>query len=168
MTQKRPKLLVFDVNETLLDLDAMKEGVAEALRGRADLLPLWFTTMLQYSLVSTVGDRYDDFGLIGTAAMMMVGRNDGIELSEDVARRAVMRIRSLPPHPEVPAALAELKKAGFRMVTLTNGGPRLGYCGRSGRGCAPHFFPARELSSTRWLPPRKSSRCASQRDSRAG
>jgi 2-haloacid dehalogenase len=58
MTNKPPKLLVFDVNETLLDLSAMKERVAEALGGRGDLLPLWFTTMLQYSLVSTVGDNY--------------------------------------------------------------------------------------------------------------
>jgi 2-haloacid dehalogenase len=52
---KRRKLLFFDVNETLLDLSAMKTSVAQALDGRADLLPLWFTTMLQYSLVATVG-----------------------------------------------------------------------------------------------------------------
>jgi 2-haloacid dehalogenase len=120
MTNKRPKLLVFDVNETLLDLNAMKERVAEALGGRGDLLPLWFTTMLQYSLVSTVGDNYDDFGVIGSAAMMMVARNNGIELSQEAAREAMMPIRSLPPHPEVAAALGRLKQAEFRMVTLTN------------------------------------------------
>jgi 2-haloacid dehalogenase len=120
MTNKRPKLLVFDVNETLLDLRAMKDGVAEALAGRADLLPLWFTTMLHYSLVSTVGDNYDDFGAIGVAAMMMVARNHGVELSQEAAREAVMPICSLPAYPEVAAALGQLKQAGFRMVTLTN------------------------------------------------
>ena len=120
MTNKPPKLLVFDVNETLLDLSAMKERVAEALGGRGDLLPLWFTTMLQYSLVSTVGDNYDDFAAIGSAAMMMVARNHGIELSQGAAREALTLMRSLPPHPEVAAALDRLKQAGFRMVTLTN------------------------------------------------
>ena len=119
-SMKRPKILFFDVNETLLDLGAMKTSVAKALNGRADLLPLWFTTMLQYSLVATVGDNYDDFGEIGAAAMIMVARNNGITLSQDAARKAMLPIRSLPPHPDVRPALDELKKAGFRMVTLTN------------------------------------------------
>jgi 2-haloacid dehalogenase len=119
-SMKRPKLLFFDVNETLLDLGAMKASVAEAVDGRADLLPLWFTTMLQYSLVATVGDNYDDFGEIGAAAMIMVARNHGVTLSQEAARKALLPMRSLPPHPDVRPALDQLKQAGFRMVTLTN------------------------------------------------
>jgi 2-haloacid dehalogenase len=117
---KRPKLLFFDVNETLLDLSAMKTRVAQALDGRGDLLPLWFTTMLQYSLVATVADNYEDFGEIGAAAMMMVGRINGVTLLQETARKAMLPIRSLPPHPDVPSGLEQLKQAGFRMVTLTN------------------------------------------------
>eukprot|EP00913_Durusdinium_trenchii_P006249 g5861.t1 len=117
---ERPKCLFFDVNETLLDLGAMKASVAEALGGRAELLPLWFATMLQYSLVATVGGKYDDFGVIGAAAMRMVARNHGIELSEQDALQSMSPIRSLPPHPDVAPALMKLKEAGFRMVTLTN------------------------------------------------
>ena len=113
-------MLFFDVNETLLDLNAMKTSVAAALGGRADLLPLWFTTMLQYSLVATVGEHYDDFGTIGAAAMVTVARNNQIALSLDAARNAVLPMRSLPAHHEVPSALGTLKEAGFRMVTLTN------------------------------------------------
>ena len=67
----RPKVLFFDVNETLLDLTVMKKSVGDALGGRKELLPLWFTTMLQYSLVSTVGRQYNDFGIIGSAALLM-------------------------------------------------------------------------------------------------
>ncbi|MCA9006166.1 MAG: haloacid dehalogenase type II [Planctomycetaceae bacterium] len=116
----RPKCLFFDVNETLLDLDAMKESVAAALGGRPDLLPLWFTTMLQHSLVATVGDHYEDFGVIGAATLQMVARNQGIDLSDDAAKQALAPIRSLPAHPDVRPALEQLKHAGFRMVTLTN------------------------------------------------
>ena len=52
--------------------------------------------------------------------MMMVGRNHGVTLSQEAARKAVSPIRSLPPHPDVASALDKLKQAGFRMVTLTN------------------------------------------------
>lgn len=74
----RPKVLFFDVNETLLDLTAMKESVDKVLGNRPDLLPLWFTTMLQYSLVTTVGRQYNDFGIIGSAALQMVAANHNI------------------------------------------------------------------------------------------
>lgn len=119
-TTVRPKCLFFDVNETLLDLDAMKQSVAAALGGRPDLLPLWFTTMLQHSLVATVGDHYEDFGVIGAATLQMVARNQGIDLSDDDAKQALAPIRSLPAHPDVRSALEQLKEAGYRMVTLTN------------------------------------------------
>lgn len=119
-TAGRPKVLFFDVNETLLDLAPLKENVGNALGGRPDLVPLWFTTMLQYSLVATVGDHYEDFADIGVATMQMVAGNNKIELTEDEARDAIRPILSLPPHPEVAEALSSLKDAGFKLVTLTN------------------------------------------------
>lgn len=120
-TNIRPKVLFFDVNETLLDLTAMKESVGKVLGNRSDLLPLWFTTMLQYSLVSTVGRQYNDFGIIGAAALQMVASNHGITLTEEQARESILGpIRSLPAHPEVKAALQKLKDAGYKLVSFTN------------------------------------------------
>lgn len=116
----RPKAIFFDVNETLLDLTSMKRSVASALGGRDDLLSLWFTTMLQYSLVSSAGGQYEDFGVIGAATLRMVARNNGIDLDESDAKNAIMPIRSLPPHPDVRDGLERIKAAGYRMVTLTN------------------------------------------------
>ncbi len=117
----RPKVLFFDVNETLLDLTQMKESVGKALGGRADLLPLWFTTMLQYSLVTTVGRQYNDFGIIGAAALQMVAANHDIKLTKEEAEDAILTpIRSLPAHPEVKAALQALKDAGYKLVSFTN------------------------------------------------
>ncbi len=49
-----PKVIIFDVNETLLDLEAMRSSVGDVLGGRDDLLPYWFSTMLHYSLVDTL------------------------------------------------------------------------------------------------------------------
>lgn len=118
----RPKVLFFDVNETLLDLTAMRASVGAALGGRAELLPLWFTTMLQHALVETLAGQYHDFGEVGAAALMMVAGNHGITLSREAALEAVKPIRSLPAHKDVAPALEALKNAGLRMATLTNSG----------------------------------------------
>ncbi len=116
----RPKVLFFDVNETLLDLTAMKESVASALGGRDDLLALWFTTLLHYSLVETTAGQYHNFDVVGAAALRMLARNYGILLSEGEARAAIAPMRTLPPHADVAPALANLRDAGFRMAALTN------------------------------------------------
>jgi len=117
----QPKVLIFDVNETLLDLGPLKISVGRALGGREDLLPLWFSTMLHYSLVETSSGTYHHFGEIGTAALMMVAEAQGIDLRyEDAKVAVVLPFRSLPPHPEVVGGLESLARAGFRLVSLTN------------------------------------------------
>lgn len=117
----RPKVIIFDVNETLLDLSPLKTSVGKALGGREDLLPLWFSTMLHYSLVETLSDNYHSFGEIGTAALMMVAETRGINLTYDEAKQAIVTpLRSLPPHPDVADGLRTLKEDGYRIVSLTN------------------------------------------------
>ena len=120
LTGSRPKIVFLDVNETLLDLGPLKESVGAALGGKKELLPLWFTTMLQYSLVNTVVDRYEHFTKIGAATLRMVAKNQGIELTTEQADKAIEPIRSLSPHPDVEPAMDALSKAGFKLVTLTN------------------------------------------------
>lgn len=117
----RPKVLFFDVNETLLDLTKMRTSVGNVLGGKSELLPLWFATMLQHSLVSTVGRQYNDFGIIGSAALQMVAASNGIKITEKEAQEAILGpIRSLPAYPEVKDALQALKDAGYKIVSFTN------------------------------------------------
>lgn len=117
----RPTVIIFDVNETLLDLSPLKASVSQALGGREELLPLWFSTLLHYSLVETLTGTYRSFGDIGAAALLMVARAQGIELEPDAAKAAVeSSIQSLPPHPDVVAGLKTLSENGFRLVSLTN------------------------------------------------
>jgi len=116
----KPKVIFFDVNETLLDLEPLKKSVVAKLGGNKELGTLWFTTMLQYSLVVTVSEQYMDFGSIGAATLRMVANNNKIDLSEDEAKAAVKPILSLKPHTEVINALALLKKAGYVLVSFSN------------------------------------------------
>lgn len=120
-TISRPKMIIFDVNETLLDLAPLKKSIGKALGGREELTSLWFSTMLHYSLVETLSGHYHDFGDIGVAGLMMVAEAHGIQLSRDDAQAAiVVPLRSLPPHSDVVAGLTALKEDGFRIVSLTN------------------------------------------------
>ncbi|WP_405605049.1 haloacid dehalogenase type II [Polaribacter sp. Asnod1-A03] len=121
MSNHKPKILFFDVNETLLDLTSVKKEVGKALGGNEDLLSLWFSTMLHYSLVVSASEQYKPFGHIGAAALQMVAANNNIKLTEDEARKTVTQaMQNLPPHPEVKEALISLKKAGYKLVALTN------------------------------------------------
>ncbi|WP_298363619.1 haloacid dehalogenase type II [uncultured Lutibacter sp.] len=120
----KPKVIVFDVNETLLDMTPLKTSVGKALNGREDLLPLWFSTMLHYSLVETLTENYHSFGEIGTAALMMVAETKGIDISYDDAKNSIVTsLRSLPTHSDVYGSLKKLRKEGFGIVSLTNSSP---------------------------------------------
>ena len=70
--------------------------------------------------MTTVTDHYLDFGEIGAACLRMVAMNNGVELSEDAAKKAVAPMRFLPPHADVIPALGRLRDANYRLVTLTN------------------------------------------------
>jgi 2-haloacid dehalogenase len=120
VSQRRmPRIIVFDVNETLLDVDALKPHFARAF-GDELVLREWFSTVLLYSEVASLAGPYSDFGAIGGAALDMVATSRGVSLSKDDRTRILTGMRSLPAHPDVREGLRRLKEAGFRIVTLTN------------------------------------------------
>lgn len=115
----RPGILVFDVNETLLDTGPLKQKVGDLLQDPSGGT-LWFTTMLHYSLVLTVSGQYKPFPEIGAATLQMLARNSDVSVSHDDAMALMGEMKSLTPHPDVEPALTRLRAAGFQMATLTN------------------------------------------------
>ncbi len=59
---------MFDVNETLVDMTYVKKKVNNALGSKRGF-KLWFTQLLQYSLVDTITGSYHDFGAIAGATL---------------------------------------------------------------------------------------------------
>jgi len=114
-----PATLVFDVNETLLDLSALAPDF-EAVFGDPGVLNEWFHQVIQYAMGLTLAGSYRSFGEVALGVLHMIADAEGVDLPDEQARRIAGKIRSLPPHPEVPGALAFLKDAGFQLVTLTN------------------------------------------------
>jgi 2-haloacid dehalogenase len=112
-------LIVFDVNETLLDLRTM-EPIFECIFGEKDAMRLWFADLILYSAALTVAGVYVPFTDIGAAVMKMMGDTRGLAVSDADKKELTEKFSTMPPYPEVPAALAKLRKAGFRLFCLTD------------------------------------------------
>ena len=113
------EVLAFDVNETLLDLAALRDPFARAF-GDAGPLGEWFARLLHGSLVATLTDTYQDFATIARSALDAVAARRGRELSSTERDAILETLLVLPAHPEVPDALSRLHSAGFPLATLTN------------------------------------------------
>jgi 2-haloacid dehalogenase len=112
-------VIAFDVNETLLDLAAL-DAPFEARLGDAALRPQWFAQMLQLAFVGGLTGQYVDFTTAQRAALVMVSERAGVPLGAGEVDGLVALMSSLPPHPEVPGALAALARTSLRLVALTN------------------------------------------------
>jgi 2-haloacid dehalogenase len=112
-------LIVFDVNETLLDLQSMEPTFARIF-GDKEAMRLWFANLVMYSLALTLTGSYVPFTDIGSAVMKMMADTQGIEIGDADRRELKEKFSTMPPYPEVPAALRKLRDAGFRLFTLTN------------------------------------------------
>src|SRR5262249_20682821 len=103
-------LVVFDVNETLLDLRTM-EPTFERIFGEKDDMRLWFANLVMYSLALSVAGSYVPFTDIGSAVMKMLADTKGIKIDEADKRELKEKFSTMPPYPEVPAALRKLRDA---------------------------------------------------------
>src|SRR5271167_934374 len=112
-------LIVFDVNETLLDLTTM-EPTFERIFGDKGAMRLWFANLILYSAALTVAGRYVSFTDIGAAVMKMLADTEGIKINDADKAELKEKFSTMPPHREVPAALRKLRDAGFRLFTLTD------------------------------------------------
>jgi 2-haloacid dehalogenase len=118
------KLIVFDVNETLLDLKSLDPHF-ERIFGSASVRTSWFGQVLRNSLVATITGHYEDFGKIAASALTMTARLHDVQLNEQDRAAIMGGIRGLPPHPEVREGLEKLSSASFRLFTLTNSPPKV-------------------------------------------
>ena len=137
-------VLAFDVNETLLDLRALDAPFAAAF-GDASLRPLWFSIMLQVAFVGGLTGSYTDFTTAQRSALAILAKRQKVTLSTEQSDAIVDRMRSLPPHPEVRAAMERLR-AKFRLVAAHGwdiagalaAGCRAAFVARPGAVIYPH------------------------------
>lgn len=112
-------LIVFDVNETLLDLETMAPTFERIFEDKS-AMRLWFANLILYSAALTVARHYVPFTEIGAAVMQMLAATRGIQIKEADRKELTEKFSTMPPHAEVPGALRKLRGAGFRLFTLTD------------------------------------------------
>lgn len=147
-----PRVCVFDVNETLLDLTALDPPFERGF-GRPGVRREWFGQFLQSAFVATITDSYTDFGTIGRAALEMVAKRSGVELAADERDAILGTMLTLPPHPEVLAALERLRSAGLRLAALTNSTENVATAQLTNAGLAPLFERILSANAARRLKP---------------
>ncbi|MDQ4045687.1 MAG: haloacid dehalogenase type II, partial [Chloroflexota bacterium] len=108
-----PEVIVFDVNETLLDVGALDPFFAERF-GDAAVRREWFGQLLQSAFVTTITGHYRDFGTLGMGALAMVASRHGSDITAADRSALGAGMRALPPHPDVRPALERLREAGLR------------------------------------------------------
>ena len=114
-----PSVLIFDVAESLLDLQALRP-LFQRIFGDGAIVDEWFGQTILYSESATLTDTFVPFGQLGAGVLRMLGRIHNISISEADVADLGKGLASLPAHPDVPDSLRKLKAAGYRLVTLTD------------------------------------------------
>lgn len=116
----RPSVLVFDVNETLIDLSPLSSRLEQTF-GHEGIQAEWFARLLHGSLLANDLDAFRPFGVIGVEALLAMAEQRGVDLSEETATALVASMADQPAHADVIPTLERLVDAGYRTVALTNG-----------------------------------------------
>jgi 2-haloacid dehalogenase len=145
-------VIAFDVNETLLDLRVL-DAPFEQVLGSAALRVQWFTQMLQLSFVGGLTGWYVDFTTAQHAALRMVAERAGRAVKREQISAIVQRMSSLPPHPEVAAALQALRTTSLKIVALTNSVHEVAEAQVRNAGIAEHFDTVMSADNIKRLKP---------------
>ena len=120
-----PSVLVFDVNETLIDIESIAPLFGE-LFGDERVLREWFGQLIMYSMTATLAEYYVDFFTLGQGVLRMLADIYRVDITDDDVDRLQSRMRTMPAHPDAEEALTALRDNGFRLATLTNSPHRPG------------------------------------------
>jgi 2-haloacid dehalogenase len=150
MTRRRPEVVAFDVNETLLDLAPVRAALVEAGQPESLLGAVFARTLLTGVAASLVGDWFP-FRAAFDAALAQESPLDG-----DARARVLGAFSELSPHPDVEPALRRLVSAGVRVVTLTHGSPGVTEAGLERGGITPLVSATLSSEAVRaWKPARE-------------
>lgn len=142
-----PSIIVFDVNETLLDLTTIEPLFARVF-GDPAVMREWFAQLILYSEALTLSGLYTPFNSLAAGTLQMIGKTSGAEVSDEDMAELKQRIGTMPAHSDVTPALDRLRAAGFRLVTLTNSPPSSSPTPLEAAGLADYFehaFSVHEL-----------------------
>lgn len=150
---RKPSVVVFDVNETLIDIEALSP-VFERVFGDGRVLREWFSQLVLYSMTTTMSGCYENFFALGRGILEMLGTVHGVVVEAADIEALREGLLTMPAHPDVEEGLRELKRAGFRLATLTNSPPNPnGKSPLEHAGLAGHFERQFSVAAVRAFKP---------------
>ncbi|WP_120338789.1 haloacid dehalogenase type II [Cryobacterium soli] len=121
MTRTTPAVIVFDVNETLSDMSAMKARFVQ-VGAPAHLASAWFAALLRDGFALAAAGGTAPFSVIGSELLRQVLRDAPLMREPDEAVEHIMAgFGLLKLHSDVPEGVRALTGTGVRLVTLSNG-----------------------------------------------
>lgn len=154
--QARPTVIVFDVNETLLDIVPLEPLFARWFGDKA-VMREWFAQLVLYSQTLTLAGSYLDFAELAVASLGMIADIRRLTLPAEANQHLKLTIGSLPAHPDVRESLGRLKASGFRLVTLTNSGGATQRAQLEAAGIAQLFEAQFSVEAVRAFKPARST-----------
>ena len=117
-----PTLVLFDVNETLSDLEPLRNRF-EQVGAPGRLLEVWFASTLRDGFALTVAGGYADFRTVALGVLRgLLMQVETLRHDADAAAEHVLAgFGELDVHTDVPEGMRKLAAAGVRMATLSNG-----------------------------------------------
>ena len=113
------RAVVFDVNETMLDLAAL-DPLFVAWFGDPAARSAWFAQTLHTAMTLAATRTFRGFGEVGAATLAVTAQRAAVELPADAIPRLQEAIPRLPPQADVAPALRILRAAGFVTAALSN------------------------------------------------
>ncbi|MEC6748052.1 haloacid dehalogenase type II [Marinilactibacillus sp. XAAS-LB27] len=113
------KAVLFDMNETLLNLSLLKEKFAQHFEGDF-AMAYWFKTVLHSSTVLGGLNEYEDFSKLTEAALESLFMESGKELTEETKKDILGAFQELPAYDDVEKALKLLQDNELTVIAVTN------------------------------------------------
>lgn len=133
-----PRVIVFDLIGTLLDLRAM-DAHFERFFGDAAVRKEWFMQTLQLAMAAALTNAYEDFGVQADTGLEITARHYKVSMLGEEKNLILSTLRKLRPYPEVAQSLQRLRDAGLRLATLTNSTVQAAEAQLSFAGLREHF-----------------------------
>lgn len=119
MNPPKPKVIVLDVYETLLDMSDIERRVNDLFNSTKGYA-LWFEIFMQYCFVDSCTGQFHAFPAIAKATMQMTAQKIGRSIKAEEIDGILERLKYLPLHEDTQQGLSLLADEGFRLAALTN------------------------------------------------
>jgi len=146
-------VIVFDVNETLSDLEPMAQRFTD-IGLPAPLAATWFAQVLRDGFALAAAGSSATFATIAEGVLHSMLATHAPNRNPQAAVQHVLDgFSSLHIHPDVPTGVRALAASGLRLVTLSNGATRVGEALLTNAGVRDQFERLLSVEDAgRWKP----------------